>query len=80
MTTNTEFINTIKLLIYKEKPSLLEKVDFEDDNIFLDPLLFAYFNSKKDKINTRKLDRFHPGDLKCAETYGCLCVFCCSVA
>ena len=50
MTTNTEFINTIKLLIYKEKPSLLEKVDFEDDNIFLDPLLFAYFNSKKDNL------------------------------
>ena len=29
MTTNTEFINTIKLLLYKENPSLLEKVDFE---------------------------------------------------
>lgn len=42
-----EIINTIKILIYKENPSLLEKVNFDDDNIFLEPLLFAYFNSKK---------------------------------
>lgn len=40
-----EIINTIKLLIYKEKPSLLENINFEDDNVFLEPLLFAYFNS-----------------------------------
>lgn len=46
----TEIIDTIKLLIYKENPSLLEKVDFEDDNIFLEPLLFTYFNSKKDNL------------------------------
>jgi hypothetical protein len=43
-----EIVNTIKLLIYKENPLLLEKVDFDDDNVFLEPLLFAYFNSKKD--------------------------------
>jgi hypothetical protein len=43
-----ELINTIKLLIYKENQSLLEKVDFEDDDVFLQPLLFSYFNSKKD--------------------------------
>ena len=45
-----EIINTIKLLIYKENPSLLEKIDFEDDAVFLEPLLFAYFNSKKDNL------------------------------
>jgi hypothetical protein len=45
-----EIVNTIKLLIYKETPSLLEKVDFDDDNIFLEPLLFAYFNSKKEYL------------------------------
>ncbi|WP_330442384.1 hypothetical protein [Flavobacterium sp. C4GT6] len=50
MDNQTEIINTVKLLIYKENPSLLEKVDFEDDNIFLEPLLFAYFNSKKDNL------------------------------
>lgn len=46
----TFLLDTIKLLIYKENPSLLEKVDFEDDAIFLEPLLFAYFNSKKDNL------------------------------
>ncbi|WP_445717555.1 hypothetical protein [Flavobacterium sp.] len=55
MTTNTEFINTIKLLIYKENPSLLEKIDFEDDNVFLEPLLFAYFNSKKDSLLSKDM-------------------------
>ena len=55
MTTKTEFINTIKLLIYKENPSLLEKIDFEDDNVFLEPLLFAYFNSKKDNLFTKEM-------------------------
>lgn len=48
--SKTEITNSIKLLIYKETPSLLEKIDFEDDNIFLEPLLFAYFNSKKDNL------------------------------
>jgi hypothetical protein len=43
-----EIVNTIKILIYKENPSLLDKLDFENDNIFLEPLLFAYFNSKFD--------------------------------
>jgi hypothetical protein len=46
----TKLIETIQLLIYKEDPTLLEKVDFEDDNTFLEPLLFAYFNRKKDNI------------------------------
>ena len=55
MITKTEFINTIKLLIYKENPSLLEKIDFEDDNVFLEPLLFAYFNSKKDNLFTKEM-------------------------
>ena len=41
-------LETIQLLLYKEKPTLLNKVNFDDDNIFLEPLLFAYFNSKKD--------------------------------
>ncbi len=51
----TEIINTIKLLIYKENPSLLEKVDFDDDDIFLEPLLFAYFNSKKNNLFSDKM-------------------------
>ncbi len=46
----TKLIETIQLLLYKENPTLLEKVNFENDNIFLEPLLFAYFNSKKSNL------------------------------
>lgn len=51
----TKLIETIQLLLYKENPTLLEKIDFEDDNIFLEPLLFAYFNSKKDNLFSKDL-------------------------
>lgn len=51
----TEIVNTIKLLIYKEIPILLNKVDFNDDDVFLEPLLFAYFNSKKDNIFSNEI-------------------------
>ena len=51
----TKLIETIKLLLYKENPTLLEKIDFEDDNIFLDPLLFAYFNSKKNNLFSKQM-------------------------
>lgn len=40
-------INTTQLLLYKENTSLLEKLNLEDDKTFSEPLLFAYFNSKK---------------------------------
>lgn len=46
----TKIIDTIKLLIYKENPSILEKVNFEDDNLFLEPLLFSYFNGKLNNL------------------------------
>ncbi len=39
-------INVIKLLLYKENSVIFEKLNFDDDNIFLNPLLFAYFNKK----------------------------------
>lgn len=45
-----QIINTIQLLLYKENPDILEKINFEDDSIFLEPLLFAYFNSKRDNL------------------------------
>ena len=51
----TKLIETIQLLLYKENPTLLEKVNFEDDNVFLEPLLFAYFNSKKDNFFTKEM-------------------------
>lgn len=46
---------TIKLLIYKENPNLLENLDFDDDEVFLEPLLFAYFNSKKDNLFSNEM-------------------------
>jgi len=45
-----EVINTIKFLLYKESSKIIEKIDFDDDRIFLEPLLFAYFNSKTDNL------------------------------
>jgi hypothetical protein len=58
----TEIINTIKLLIYKENPSLLEKIDFDDDDIFLEPLLFFYFNYKiENSLPTELLAEFMQG-------------------
>jgi len=50
-----EFTNTIKLLIYKEAPYLLENIDFDDDNIFLEPLLFSYFGAKKENLFSNEL-------------------------
>lgn len=37
----------IATLLYKVNPSLLEKLYFGNENIILEPLLFAYFNSQK---------------------------------
>ncbi|MBO9582929.1 MAG: hypothetical protein J7574_02090 [Flavobacterium sp.] len=51
----TEMINTIKLLIYKENPDLLERIDFDDDNLFLEPLLFFYFNHKIENYFSNEL-------------------------
>lgn len=37
---------SIKFLIYEKDPKLFELLNFEEDAIFLEPLLFSYFNSK----------------------------------
>lgn len=58
----TKIIETIKLLLYKETPTLLEKLDFENENVFLEPLLFTYFNSKKDNLfSTQMLNEIMQG-------------------
>ena len=44
---NTNTIENIQILLYKENPTLLEKLNLEDGKTFSDPLLFAYFNSKR---------------------------------
>lgn len=44
---NTKIVDTIKILIYKICPDFYEKIDFDNDAVFLEPLLFIYFNMKK---------------------------------
>lgn len=56
-----KIINTIKILIYKQYPLLLEKVDFDDDNVFLEPLLFAYFNLPKSNQSNSSLEEIMQG-------------------
>ena len=48
-------LDNIKTLIYIEDKSIFEKIDFDDDTIYLEPLLFAYFNSKKDKLFPKEI-------------------------
>lgn len=48
VTNRTKIANTIKILMYKEDAELLEKLDFDNESLFLEPLLFAYFNTKKE--------------------------------
>lgn len=65
----TEITDVIKLLIYKENPDLLEKIDFDEDDIFLEPLLFAYFNSKKSNLFKKEmLEEIMQGSFKESET------------
>lgn len=47
-----KLIESIKILLYKENKNIFEILDFEDDSIYQEPLLFAYFNSDK----TTKID------------------------
>ena len=48
-------LDTIKLLVYKESLVFTEKINFDDDAIFLEPLLFSYFNSKKDNLFPKEI-------------------------
>ena len=50
-----KIIEILQILLYKENPSLLEKINFEDDNVFLEPILFSYFNSKKDNLFSKDM-------------------------
>ncbi len=40
------FIDIIKVLLYQNDESLFEKLNFDDDTNFLEPLTFVYFNHK----------------------------------
>lgn len=57
---NGKLIETIKLLIYKENKDIFNKVHFDNDNLFLEPLLFSYFNLQKE-CNKELLDELVQG-------------------
>lgn len=40
-----KLIYTMKILVFKDDPNLIELLDLDDNNIFSEPLLFAYFNN-----------------------------------
>jgi hypothetical protein len=50
-----ELANTIRRLLYRVRPDLVRLLDFYDDDIFLEPLLFAYFNAKSTDIPLEQL-------------------------
>jgi hypothetical protein len=43
---NNNLIQKIKILLYKQNEKIFEVLDFEKDSIYVEPLLFAYFNKK----------------------------------
>lgn len=40
----------IKLLLYKNLPSVFDFLDFENEIIYQEPLFFAYFNNQNEEI------------------------------
>jgi hypothetical protein len=46
------FAELIKILFYKKDSVLIELLDLDDDEIFLDPLLYAYFNDENAEAKT----------------------------
>jgi len=40
----TQLIENSKILLYKEDKDIFDFVDFNNDQIYLEPLLFAYYN------------------------------------
>ena len=39
----SSIINDMKILLYKRDENIFEILDFENDEIYKDPLLFAFF-------------------------------------
>jgi hypothetical protein len=48
-------LENIRILVYKEDPKLFELLDFDNDRIFAEPLLFAYFNAKEKSSTLEQL-------------------------
>ena len=47
---NIEIQVNIKILLYKENEKIFDLLDFEDENIYKEPLLFTYLNNKEGTI------------------------------
>lgn len=43
---DNEVLNQIRILLYKKDKNIFEILDFENDEIYREPLLFAFFNNK----------------------------------
>lgn len=41
--------DSMKILLYEEDNAIFDKLDFDNDDIFLEPLLFNYFNTNNEK-------------------------------
>jgi len=51
-----KMIENIKILLYKENEHIFDYINFEDDNIYQEPLLYAYFNShEKENIDLKTI-------------------------
>ncbi|MEJ7740124.1 MAG: hypothetical protein WKF97_22110 [Chitinophagaceae bacterium] len=46
---------TMKSLVYKSNPGLFDLLNFDDDNIFLEPLLFTYFKAEDPLITLEQI-------------------------
>jgi hypothetical protein len=42
-----KILENVRILIYKENPQLFDLLEYENDNIFNEPLLFAFFYANK---------------------------------
>ncbi|WP_316820485.1 hypothetical protein [Pedobacter gandavensis] len=51
-------IDNIKLLLYKSNEDIFDQIDFDDDFIYSEPMLFAFFNSKDKDVNDLNLILF----------------------
>ena len=49
---STDLVNQIRLLLYKRDPKIFDKIDFDNLEVYKEPLLYAFFNSKKEDAIT----------------------------
>jgi len=52
----SKMIENIKILLYREDKHIFDYVDFKDDSIYQEPLLYAYFcNPERGKVNLNEI-------------------------